>query len=95
MRYYQFITEEHARTEVGGEMTAYYEVADDNRIVRSLELYADGVAYSYDLEHSADECGILPDAEMDVSAAAEFGAVSEVSESEFSTKWRDTKVSNR
>src|SRR5688572_15339769 len=33
MRYYQLITEEHARTDVAGEMTAYYEVANDNRIV--------------------------------------------------------------
>jgi hypothetical protein len=95
MRYYKFTTEEHARTEVGGEMTAYYEVTEDNRIVRSLERYADGIAYSYDLDHPADECGMLPDAEMDVSAAAEFGALSELSESEFAAMWRDTKVSNR
>jgi hypothetical protein len=63
MRHYQFITEEHARSDVGGEMTAYYEVSDDNRIVRSLEIYSDGVAYSYDLDHAVDEFGILPDAE--------------------------------
>jgi hypothetical protein len=95
MRYYQYITEEHARTEVAGEMTAYYEVDDDNRIVRSLELYPDRVAYSYDLDHSADDFGILPDAEMDVSAASQFGRISEVAEAEFGRVWRDTKVSNR
>lgn len=95
MRYYQFITEEHARADVCGPMTAYYEVADDHRIVRSLELYADGVAYSYDVEHAADDCGILPDAEMDVAAAAEVGAVVELSEGDFASKWRDTKVANR
>ncbi len=95
MRYYQFITEEHARTDVGGEMTAYYEVADDHRIVRSLELYPDGVAYSYDLGHPADDFGVLPDAEMDVPAASQFGRISEVTAAEFSRMWGDTKVSNR
>jgi hypothetical protein len=95
MRYYIYVTEEHARTEIGGKMIAYYEVADDNRIVRSLELYRDGVAYSYDLSHSADEYGILPDTEMDVSAAAEWGAIVELSEGEFTDKWRDTNVANR
>jgi hypothetical protein len=95
MRYYKYVTEEHARTEVGGEMIAYYEVADNNRIVRSLELYRDGVAYSYDLNHSADEYGVLPDTEMNVSAAAELGSIAELSEDEIADVWRDTKVANR
>lgn len=95
MRYYRFTTEEHARTEAGGELAIYYEVQDDGMIVRSLEVYDDGIAFSYDLEHPTDECGSLPDAEMDVAAAAEFGTISEITEIEFKRQWHRTEVANR
>ena len=95
MRHFRFTTEEHSRTDVTGEMTAYYEVAGADRFTRSLELYADGMAYSYDLEHPADASGFLPDAEMDAAAAAEVGTIAEISASEFERIWRETEVTNR
>src|SRR5882724_2056893 len=94
MHYYRYITKEHARMDIGGEMVAFYEIADDSSFVRSLEIYADGVTYSYDQQHAADEFGILPDALMDVEAAAGFGAISDLSKDEFEQIWRDTKGMN-
>jgi hypothetical protein len=76
-------------------MTAFYEVDDDQSIVRSIEIFPDGVAYSYDLEHCADQYGFLPDAPMDVAMASEFGTMAEISEVEFERFWTTTKFSNR
>jgi hypothetical protein len=95
MRYYRYITEEHARSEIKGEMTAYYEIADDQSFVRSLEVYPDSVAYSFDATHRADQFGMLPDAVMDAAAAAEYGVIAEISKEDFERFWSSTKVANR
>lgn len=95
MRYYRYVTAEHPRPEVEGEMTAFYCVDDAGRIVSSIELYLDGLCLAYDTQHPADDHGMLPDAEMDVAAAGEFGEIEEIDAAEFSAQTRGIKAANR
>lgn len=96
MNYYRYTFTEHGRRDgYDGSVTAFYEVAPDMSFVRSLEVFEDGVAYSFDLEHAADTFGILPDTEMDVEAAKECGDIDEIGEDEFEQRWRETPVVNR
>ena len=62
MNYFRYTFAEHGRNDgYEGAVTAFYEIAPDMSFVRSLEIFEDGVAYSFDLDHAADTFGILPD----------------------------------
>ena len=96
MEYFRYTFAEHARCDgYEGSVTAFYEIAPDMSFVLSLEIFEDGIAYSFDLDHAADTFGMLPDAEMDMDAAREFGDLSEIANEEFEQKWRETTVINR
>jgi hypothetical protein len=96
MNYYRYTFAEHGRHDgYTGSVTGYYEIAPDLSFVRSLEVFEDGIAYSFDLEHAADTFGILPDTEMDVEAAREIGDIEEIGGDEFERLWKDTAVINR
>lgn len=96
MKYYRYTFAEHGRNDgYTGSVTGYYEIAPDLSFVRSLEIFEDGVAYSFDLEYAADTFGILPDTDMDVEAVKKFGDISEMSSDEFERFWSETAVVNR
>jgi len=95
VKYYRYIFQEHARPDYAGSVTAYYEISPDNSFSRSLEVYDDGVAYSYDDSHESDEYGILPDAEMDEESAHDFGELTSLTLNQFNGIWTATAVNNR
>ena len=96
MQYFRYTFAERGRRDgYDGSVTVFYEIASDMSFVRSLEIFDDGLAYSFDLDHTADTFGILPEAEMDVQAAEEFGDLSQITAETFQKKWRDTRVVNR
>lgn len=96
MQYFRYTFAEHGRRDgYDGSVTAFYEITSDMSFVRSLEIFEDGLAYSFDQDHAADTFGILPDADMDVDAANEFGDLAEISKEDFEKKWKDTTAINR
>jgi hypothetical protein len=76
-------------------MTAFYELDDRNVFTRSMEVYQNGKSISYDLEHSADDYGILPDQDFDLEAAREFGELTEITSADFESVWNKIEPINR
>ena len=96
MKYYRYTFAEHGRKDsYKGSVTVYYEVAMDTSFVRAIEIFEDGIAYSYDLDHAADSFGQLPDTEMDIEAARAFGGLSELGRDDFERIWEQTSAVNR
>lgn len=95
MKYYKFVTEEHMQEIDTGPMTAYYEMNDEKTYTRSMEVYQNGQSLSYDLDHPADDYGILPDQDFDLDLAREFGELTEISAADFENAWKGNKPINR
>ncbi|MDA8403522.1 MAG: hypothetical protein M0Z56_04895 [Desulfobacteraceae bacterium] len=95
MKYYRFVTEQHMQEIDTGAMTAYYEVNSDNVFSRSMEVYQNGQSLSYDVDHTADDYGIMPDQDFDLEAAKEFGELTEISAQDFESVWSTIEPINR
>lgn len=78
------------------EYVCYSEIGADGLWVRYIEIRSDGKTLRYDLEHPADQYGMLPEGEWQEAEASlsEFGTVSRISAELFEAVWSATRCIN-
>jgi len=78
------------------EYICYSEIGADGLWLRYIEIRSDGMALRYDLEHAADQYGVLPEGEWREaeSSLREFGTVSSISAKLFEAVWSVTQCMN-
>ena len=83
-------------TESWGIFTRYFEVGDDLRSLRHIDVYENGNMLAYDREHWVDDFGMLADAQINRNEKNTlFGLSKEISAEEFITVWNDARNSKQ
>lgn len=93
MRYFKGRWDEDRGDEfaVWGCSDWYFEVQDDNTVVRQIEVYASGVVLRYDQLHPEDRYGMLTDQPFDATAFP----FSPILRDDFEQAWSAQKAFNR
>ena len=68
-------------------LIAFYEIDENSEFVRAVEVRPSGDRSKYDRGHPHDDFGMLPENEFDADAAAEWGELSSITETEFENEW--------
>lgn len=74
-----------------GRSDWYFEVQDDNTVVRQIEVYASGVILRYDEVHIEDRYGMLTDQPFDAKAFP----VAAITRDDFEQAWSTRRAFNR
>ena len=71
-------------TDSWGTSIYYFETSFEGKVLRQIEVYANGKKLKYDLAHLQDEYGGLSEVPLDLEEFAEF----EINHHEFEEIWR-------
>jgi len=93
VNYFKYVWEESRGDDYDnwGTSTWYFEVDEDMRVVRQIEIYSNGNVLHYDGKHTEDKYGFLSDQKVD----EKFGNdLVKIEQTEFENMWLSPKPLN-